>query len=215
MTKEELALRLETLFIDKNFVQSLKALESVMKITTTRKDGITPSVVHQLSVTNYLLSFEKVITNDNPELLLMLDTLCAIALLHDSLEDNHITEEDLVKNYAEMVCTAVKQLSKTNKSKQNYFDQILKIAYAVVVKGVDRIHNCQTMVGVFTPEKQAEYIEETNNYVIPLLRKARYKYPKLDPIFVNEILILESQIELITKLSKAAEPKIVEARITD
>ena len=68
-------------------------------------------------------------------------------------------------------------------------------------KGCDRIHNHQTMVGVFTPEKIDRYMIETNDHVIPMLKAARKRFPKQEPAYLNIKHVLMTQMELLQALN--------------
>jgi len=200
MTKDELFLRLETFFVAKKYKLSLKALDLIKTITGMRKDGVTPSVVHQLSVTNYLTPFDSFFEDA--------DLIYAAAQLHDSLEDNHMSERDMTDGTHEDVTSIVRKLTKTDKSTNSYFSSMIRVPAATIIKGADRIHNCQSMVGVFSTEKQKAYITETKDHVIPMLKKARYAHPHLDCVLSNEIMVLEVQLELIEKVG--SDTKFVE-----
>ena len=47
-----------------------------------------------------------------------------------------------------------------------------------MTKLIDRCHNVSSMAGTFSVEKLKSYIEETRQYVLPLLRKVKNKYPE-------------------------------------
>ena len=53
------------------------------------------------------------------------------------------------------------------------------------------------MPGVFTPEKQHEYIVECETWIIPMLKLARRKFPEQEPAYENLKRMLTSQIELL------------------
>ena len=55
--------------------------------------------------------------------------------------------------------------------------------YTALVKGMDRIDNLSSMVNVFSPEKQHAYIEETEEFVTPLIDKAKFKFPQEEKAF--------------------------------
>ena len=62
---------------------------------------------------------------------------------------------------------------------------ILQDRAATLTKLIDRCHNVSSMAGTFSKEKLRAYIEETRQYVLPLLRKAKVKYPAdSDMLFV-------------------------------
>ena len=74
---------------------------------------------------------------------------------------------------------------------------------ASVVKGADRIHNVQTMIDVFTYEKQKEYIRETQEFIVPMLKEARRRFPRQEPAYENIQHVLVSQAELLQAVHNA------------
>ena len=47
-----------------------------------------------------------------------------------------------------------------------------------MTKLIDRCHNVSSMAGTFSKEKLVSYIDETREYVLPLLRRAKLQYPE-------------------------------------
>lgn len=58
------------------------------------------------------------------------------------------------------------------------------------------------MVGTFTKEKQLSYTEETEKFVLPMLKTARRNFPEQESVYENEKLLLKSQIVLIRKINE-------------
>lgn len=185
---------LRTYFTEKCYAKSLTALDEVLTYKGNRKDGVTPIYVHMLCVADFLRSFD------------VSDDLFAIALLHDSTEDKFSTSNQILKTYDLDISRCVQNLDKTGKTEQEYYYNISDCPRCSVVKGSDRIHNLQTIVGVFSIEKQKSYIEETKRNVLPMLQKASSRFPGLTPIYLCINRILNSQIELIEHLHKAISP---------
>lgn len=107
------------------------------------------------------------------------DAVLATALLHDVCEDCGVAPDDLP--FSEPVREAVTLLSfrqeegeSKEDAKKRYYDAIGRNRIAVIVKILDRCNNISTMAGSFTEEKLAEYIDETEACVMPLLDKAKY-----------------------------------------
>jgi len=101
------------------------------------------------------------------------------ALLHDVIEDSHITSDYLKIRFGAKVSKIVDILSKksvwTNsycKMKSN-LDQMsnewVEHPEAILIKMADRLHNLQTIEG-FKLEKQKEYIKETKDLLLPLFK---------------------------------------------
>ena len=64
-------------------------------------------------------------------------------------------------------------------AKRRYYDRFGENKTAAVTKLIDRCHNVSTMAGTFSKEKMKAYIEETREYVLPLLCRTRERYPDL------------------------------------
>lgn len=68
---------------------------------------------------------------------------------------------------------------------------------ASVVKMADRAHNVQTMVGVFTADKQRRYVEEVRTWFMPMARQARRNFPMQYGAYENLKILLRCQTALI------------------
>lgn len=109
------------------------------------------------------------------------DELIATVFLHDVVEDCDVTADELDIN--EEIRMAVKLLSKekiTGQSKEelnlSYYEGIRTNKIASIVKLLDRCNNVSTMATGFKPAKMIKYIEETEQYVLPLLEIVRNEY---------------------------------------
>ena len=111
------------------------------------------------------------------------DDVIAAILLHDVVEDCGVTLQELpvsgsVKHSVDLVTFSVMDGETKESAKTRYYNMILTDRAATLTKLVDRCHNVSSMAGVFTKERLKAYIEETREYVLPLLRKAKTKYPE-------------------------------------
>lgn len=61
-------------------------------------------------------------------------------------------------------------------AKKRYFRNLLTSREATLTKLIDRCHNASTMAGTFSMEKTRAYIDETREYVFPLLKQAKTRY---------------------------------------
>lgn len=52
------------------------------------------------------------------------------------------------------------------------------------------------MVGGFKPEKQSSYIDETMDFVVPMLKEARRTFPEQEPLYENIKFVMTNQIIL-------------------
>lgn len=108
------------------------------------------------------------------------DSILAAALLHDVPEDTSCSLVDLDKihNLSEQVVKSVALLTKEKGvSNDSYYDHIKGDKGALLVKVADRCHNISTMPGAFKIDKMLEYVSETENYVLPLIRYGKNNYP--------------------------------------
>lgn len=173
----------------------LNALEYAKNIHTgLRKDGATPEFQHQLEIAHYLRTLYK-------GLLFPAQTIAA-ALLHDVPEDYDVSYQEISTLCGSMVAEDVELLTKkhmgTTKNLETYFLKMATSPRASIIKGADRINNHQTMHGAFTPEKQASYLHETKQFILPMIKNARRLHPEQEQIYENVKFILNSQIELIS-----------------
>jgi len=180
----------------KYFIAS-SALEYASKFHTgTRKDGKTPEYDHQLSIAHVIRTFVNHL--DCPE-----ETLAA-TFLHDTAEDYDIPFEEVNVLFGKKICKAVRALTKKHRGVKTptdvYYTGISENKIASIVKGVDRIYNVSTISDVFTLEKQKQYLEETENFVLPMLKKARRKFQTQEGAYENIKFVLKSQINLIKKI---------------
>lgn len=190
---EKLFTSLKYYLLGKNYNQALKALNFARKYHSgVRKDGKTPEFQHQLEICSYLTTLKNL---QNEEL-----TLIA-GLLHDVVEDYNIPKEVMINEFGEEVYSVVLTLSKKYNGKtlalDLYFENISECVISSVVKGADRIHNIQSMIGVFSKEKQKKYMEEVEIYFLPMIKKASYNFPSQTQAYFNIKHLLRSQLELI------------------
>ena len=143
-----------------------------------RKSG-EPYIVHPLTMACNAISIG--IRED--------DVLAAI-MLHDVCEDCGVDPallpvSDPVKHSVELLTFSVMEGETKEIAKNRYYNMILQDRAATLTKLIDRCHNVSSMAGTFSKEKLRAYIEETRQYVLPLLRKAKVKYPAdSDMLFV-------------------------------
>ena len=179
--------------LGKEYYKAHKAMDFAMSYHTGfRKDGTTPEFFHQVFQANFARSLA-------PSLLHPEDVLTTI-FLHDVVEDYDVMI-DLIKSLFGSVGNSVDLMdaksSHRPSSSSEYYGSIAEDVNASVAKGIDRLHNIQSMVGVFTLEKQASYMEETERHVLPMLKTARKKFPEQDSAYQNIKHVLLTQIELI------------------
>lgn len=136
----------------------------------TRKSG-DPYIVHPLTMACNALSMG--IKDDN---------IIATILLHDVCEDCGVSPDELpvndtVRRGVELMTFTVMDGENKETAKNRYYNMLIESKEASFTKLIDRCHNVSTMAGTFTKEKLKLYIDETRQYVFPLLRKIKEKYP--------------------------------------
>lgn len=118
------------------------------------------------------------------------DTVIATILLHDVCEDCGVDPallpvSDTVQHSVELLTFSVMEGETKEIAKNRYYNMIQQDRAATLTKLIDRCHNVSSMAGTFSKEKLKAYIEETRQYVLPLLRKAKSLYPEdSDILFV-------------------------------
>lgn len=177
-----------------DYLKCVEALEFASKFHTgKRKDGVTNEFEHQLTITHYIRSL---INNlEYPS-----ETIC-VSLLHDVPEDYGVSFDELTQKFGPIVSCSTEKLTKfyrgVKKTNEVYFNGIATDPIASIGKGGDRIHNLQSMVGVFNKSKQEEYVKEAEDWILPALKEARRLFPKQELAYENIKLMMKSQIELI------------------
>lgn len=179
---------------DPQYVTALNALEYAKNIHIGfRKDGKTPEFQHQIEIAHYIRTLYKG--------LLFPGATLAAAFLHDVPEDYDISFEEIEHLFGKQVCDAVRLLTKVyrgeKKVMEHYFDEMAHCPIASVIKGADRINNHQSMHPVFTEAKQKSYVEETQTYIIPMLKKARHIHVQQEQIYENIKFVLKSQMVMV------------------
>lgn len=180
----------------KGYFKAADALEFVRQMEQgTRRDNTTPRFHHQLSIA-------RLITTLTPHLMYPEETITA-AFLHDVLEDHSdVVSRDMIEmRFGKLVADAVWKLSKKcggmTKTYELYFAEMAADPIASVVKMADRAHNVQTMVGVFTVEKQKQYLYEVEAYLFPMCKTARRLHPRQYSAYENLKILLRCQVGLI------------------
>lgn len=178
----------------KEYFTALKAMDLAASYHKgMRKDGKTPEFHHQVSIAAYIRTL--------PNLLKREETIAA-AFLHDLVEDYSFSLIELENRFGPVITKSVKLLTKDTEGYYDiYFDGIGSNDIASIVKGADRMHNFQSMVGVFTKEKQLDYINECEQLIMPMLKDARRLFPEQETAYENIKLVLCSQMDLLKAIN--------------
>ena len=188
-----------------NMKNALRSLTYNQKFFSgLRKDGVTPSFDHHIVQVNFLRPLL-------PHLIYPEETICVV-LSHDTPEDEGVSPDELAKifedkEFGQRVSSGAWKMTKKFRggngaasSKEELSELQSQCPMASIAKGLDRIHNQQSMVGVFSKEKMRSYIEETENYILPMLKKAEFNFPEQEPAYKNIRTVLKMQIEMVRHL---------------
>lgn len=177
-----------------NLTQTLTALPLAREKHQGQKrkarTGDTAYIVHPLTLACHALAMR-----------LEDDDVLAAALLHDVVEDCGMQPEELP--VSDRVREAVRLVSKNmydgdeEKTKSLYYGNIRKDPLASLVKCMDRCHNLSCMADGFSREQMAEYITETEEYILPLLDVI-----KEEPEYNNAAWLLRYQMMTLLETFK-------------
>lgn len=179
--------------LDESYLMCVRALDYASEIHTGfRKDGVTPEFYHQLSLVGFALTQIR----NMPHAATIIGTL----LLHDTYEDNQHLEDEIRQKFAELIEYVIRssKIRRGVKLKtQEYIDEVALCIICSIVKLIDRLHNLSTMLGVFTEEKLREYVEETEKYYFPMLKKAKRLFPEQNALYELMKSVLHLQLNAI------------------
>ena len=133
--------------------------------------------------TPYITHIDGVIDILKNELGFNVDTMLAVAALHDVLEDSKYTYEDLEKSMGKTITKAVKVLTK---EKGHDFGEYMKNiaenengSWTLIVKLADRLHNLRNLKLTKNPEKIKRKCEETKKYILDYAKSNNYIYNEM------------------------------------
>ncbi len=127
----------------------------------TRDEG-TPYIMHPIRVANILMDEVSSMKSD---------MICA-ALLHDVIEDCHITMKELKNNFNEIIAQMVKILTKDpsiENHKRVYYENIMNSTEPVkLLKVCDRLDNLRSLRFGGNKAKIRRYVSETEKKYLPM-----------------------------------------------
>ena len=191
--KEKTALKYY--LIGRNYHQALRALGFAERYHVgLRKDGKTPELHHQVQIALSVTQQKNVLNEEQ----------CIVAaLLHDVQEDYQIPTDVLREEFGSYVADTVWRLTKkfagTSKDKKAYIEAIAGCADSSIVKGLDRLNNLQSMIGVFSISKMEDYANEASELFLPMLKKASKLFPAQQAAYHS----ISQQIKQIVRLVHA------------
>ena len=202
-SEEHMFTRLKTIAELQNLKETYKALyyaRDQHKAETRNRQKFSdvriPYIIHPLMMACHAISMG-----------ISEDEILAAILLHDVCEDCGVVPEELPfsENVREAVRVLTKKsgkgMSKEEKDRYTaaYYHEIGQNRIASIVKAIDRCNNVSTMAMCFSDERLNRYIEETENYVMPLLSETRQNYPE----FNNALFLIKYQMLSVMESVKA------------
>ena len=147
-------------------------------------DAVLPYIIHPLMMACHALSMN-----------LLDDELLAAVLLHDVCEDCGTAPEELpfpqgVRDIVALVTKKEHPGESKEEYTRRYYEAIQSNPKAMMVKILDRCNNVSTMALSFTDQKLGSYIEETEEYVMPLLQKLTREEPE----YHNAVFLVKYQL---------------------
>jgi (p)ppGpp synthase/HD superfamily hydrolase len=185
-----------------DFHKVIIALQLAEKYHTGKRKGGEPTMIHQLTIMGLARTLLPWFIDPVAVLI--------VCLLHDLYEDHPETADEIARLFPEYFDMIVR-ISKYRDGKlipyKQYFDEIAACPVCSIVKMIDRIHNVSTMVGVFTYEKQTEYIEEVNLWFLPMVKSARFTFSAQEGAYENlkSFLLVQRDTILATRVDTAKE----------
>jgi (p)ppGpp synthase/HD superfamily hydrolase len=153
----------------------------------SRDDG-TPYINHPLAACKILIDLG---VND--------DHILAATILHDVVENKKTTLEIVKERFGDQVTHLVDiQTKREGESIEEYYSRIQSEIGSIIGKGADRLTNITNIVGVFDFERLKLYINQTEQYVIPMLKSNRYAYLE----YTNVLVVLHDSIKNIVNLAR-------------
>lgn len=187
--------------IDPSWNQALMAFDFAESYHTgTRKCGRIPEFMHQVQIASFLMVHARN----------LIDPVGVIvcALLHDVCEDYDVDFDTIRSKFGEQAYLDIECVTKKHRGKKKnsdaMFASIAERANSSIVKGVDRIMNLSTMIGVFSKEKQIAYCEETRQQFFSFLKVARKKFPSQELVYENIKFCLDIQLNIYDSMNSTA-----------
>ncbi|MBR3115849.1 bifunctional (p)ppGpp synthetase/guanosine-3',5'-bis(diphosphate) 3'-pyrophosphohydrolase [Candidatus Saccharibacteria bacterium] len=112
------------------------------------------------------------------------DEIIATILLHDVCEDCNIPlsalpVNDVVRQGVKLMTIRPFHGEEKIETKRRYFNELLDSKEAVICKAFDRYANLNDAEGALTEEAIVKNIHETHEFLMPVLKEAKYEYPEL------------------------------------
>lgn len=181
-------------FTERGMTESLKAMELVNLYHVGERRGGGPERSHLYEVAGQLIALLEGRVDTKT-----LDKVVAAGFLHDLVEDySHLYSAlQLQKDFSLDTYTITmnvckwKGFRKIPEDYEKYFIVVATHILSIFVKVSDRIHNLSTCIGGMSHKRIHQYIDETEIYFYPMIRKARRDYPE----FYMALTSMKQQLE--------------------
>ena len=195
--------------LGRDYVDVLRAITFAEEYHVgVRKDGVTPEFQHQIEIALHATTLKGLSNEDESILLQMI-------MLHDVVEDYSVSLMEIEQRFGPVVAKGVEALSKVingrKKDMVSYMRDLALNPLAALAKGCDRVHNVQSMRGVFNYEKQKKYAQEVREHFFPMLRRVRDVEPKYRQAINNIKSMLENQVQWVEYLHESVDASKKEA----
>lgn len=195
--------------LGRDYVDVLRAITFAEEYHVgVRKDGVTPEFQHQIEIALHATTLKGLSNEDESILLQMI-------MLHDVVEDYNVSLMEIEQRFGPIVAKGVEALSKVingrKKDMVTYMRDLALNPLAALAKGCDRVHNVQSMRGVFNYEKQKKYAQEVREHFFPMLRRVRDVAPKYRQAINNIKSMLENQVQWVEYLHESLDASKKEA----
>lgn len=189
--------------LGRDYVDVLRAITFAEEYHVgVRKDGVTPEFQHQIEIALHATTLKGLSNEDESILLQMI-------MLHDVVEDYNVSLMEIEQRFGPVVAKGVEALSKVingrKKDMDTYMRDLALNPLAALAKGCDRVHNVQSMRGVFNYEKQKKYAQEVREHFFPMLRRVRDVEPKYRQAINNIKSMLENQVQWVEYLHESLD----------
>ena len=187
---------------------ALKAMEMGLDHHTGLRKNGNPEFSHQMFQAQYARTL--------PSIMYPEETL-AVIFLHDIVEDHDVAISTIHADFGEMIGNGVDLMTDVDaqgneRPPEVYYPAMVTSPLTSLAKGIDRMHNFQSMRDTFDLAKQDRYIEEARTHILPMMKLARKKYTQQEPAYQNVKHVLLTQIELILAMHAASKPKTTRAK---
>ena len=181
---------------------ALKAMQFGMDHHTGERKNGHPEFSHQVFQAQYARTLV--------DSLLHPEELLATIFLHDIVEDCGVERAEIYRRFGDMVGNAVHLMTDSDESgadlpHENYYPRMAVCPVTSLAKGIDRVHNFQSMLGVFDIAKQQRYIAETREHILPMMKTARRQFVEQEPAYQNVKHLLLTQMELVEYMHASME----------